>query len=77
MKGHCDCIEGFKGESCEERWVLRGKVIKGGEDVICEEGWHGLACNSMLCVENCNKKGICNNGTCVCDKMWSGESCNF
>lgn len=52
-------------------------MIKGGEDVICEEGWHGLACNSMLCVENCNKKGICNNGTCVCDKMWSGESCNF
>lgn len=43
----------------------------------CEDGWHGDACESLVCqTADCEPHGVCTAGGCVCDAGWRGKNCS-
>ena len=39
----------------------------------CDENFIGIDCNRKKCLNNCNNKGLCNNGKCLCIKNYEGD----
>uniref|UniRef100_H2YMB6 Tenascin-R n=1 Tax=Ciona savignyi TaxID=51511 RepID=H2YMB6_CIOSA len=37
--------------------------------------WSGEDCSTRSCPNECNGKGICDNGNCICDITYSGSDC--
>uniref|UniRef100_UPI00398EC6D9 tenascin-like isoform X4 n=1 Tax=Pristiophorus japonicus TaxID=55135 RepID=UPI00398EC6D9 len=44
---------------------------------LCNPGWKGINCTEPDCPENCNKRGMCINGKCLCEEGFTGEDCSF
>lgn len=47
------CMEGWKGEVCEERYVIHGEVKENGL-VVCKEGFKGVLCSETGCLNDCS-----------------------
>ncbi|CAI5667466.1 unnamed protein product [Oreochromis niloticus] len=43
---------------------------------MCEIGYEGESCAMLSCINNCQDKGHCVNGQCVCDEGYIGEDCS-
>ena len=41
-KGVCDCLPGYRGKYCDERYVVHGKLLD--DNVYCDYGWTGISC---------------------------------
>ena len=41
IKGECQCSLGFKGDTCNTRFVING-IIGKDDKVICDKGWIGI-----------------------------------
>lgn len=59
---------------------------------ICRTGYRGATCSEPACpntlslfdpqtytqiLHECNNRGTCSNGTCICDQYWTGEDCSI
>ena len=64
MNGVCQCEKGYRGMSCEDRYVYNGKIVDGA--VVCDKRYTGVICDELLCDDSCNNNGLCQNGTCYC-----------
>ncbi|XP_041843799.1 N-acetylglucosamine-1-phosphodiester alpha-N-acetylglucosaminidase isoform X2 [Melanotaenia boesemani] len=43
---------------------------------LCQKGWHGDACDSLVCQSACGPHGLCTPNGCVCDAGWRGKNCS-
>lgn len=45
---------------------------------ICNDGYYGGNCEYKKCPNNCSGKGVCKDGTCICDSsgIYSGDDCS-
>ncbi|XP_067825688.1 tenascin isoform X5 [Heptranchias perlo] len=44
---------------------------------LCNRGWKGPNCTEPDCPENCNERGTCVNGKCLCEQGFTGEDCSI
>ncbi|XP_078406452.1 tenascin isoform X3 [Cetorhinus maximus] len=44
---------------------------------LCNPGWKGANCTEPDCPENCNERGTCVNGKCLCEEGFTGEDCSI
>ncbi|XP_059850446.1 tenascin-like isoform X5 [Hypanus sabinus] len=44
---------------------------------LCNPGWKGENCSEPECPENCNDRGTCIDGKCVCDAGFTGDDCGI
>ncbi|XP_041050034.1 tenascin isoform X4 [Carcharodon carcharias] len=44
---------------------------------LCNPGWKGANCTEPDCPENCNERGTCINGKCLCEEGFTGEDCSI
>jgi syndecan 4 len=42
---------------------------------LCNELWTGVDCSVKKCLNNCNDRGVCKDGTCVCLNGFEGKLC--
>jgi len=86
----CKCTSAFTGVSCsilrssllEEEGDLEGFVVRKEDEVYNAS----LALPSiptentlpaeLLCESNCNRHGVCINGSCACFQPWGGPACS-
>ncbi len=66
---------GFSGEDCSSRYILHGALE--GDNVVCEQGWTGIACDEKQCASPCENGGKCIDGVCACTEGFRGESCQL
>ncbi|XP_069791788.1 tenascin-like isoform X7 [Narcine bancroftii] len=43
---------------------------------LCKAGWKGENCTEPECPANCNDRGTCLNGKCICEDGFIGEDCS-
>ena len=51
-------MEGWKGDLCQERYVLHGEVKESGL-VVCRDGFRGVLCAEKGCLNDCSNNGKC------------------
>ncbi|XP_072344354.1 tenascin isoform X8 [Scyliorhinus torazame] len=44
---------------------------------LCNPGWKGTNCTEPDCPEQCNERGTCINGKCLCEEGFTGEDCGI
>ncbi|XP_038637890.1 tenascin isoform X13 [Scyliorhinus canicula] len=44
---------------------------------LCNPGWKGTNCTEPDCPEQCNERGTCVNGKCLCEEGFTGEDCGI
>ncbi|XP_072096753.1 tenascin isoform X2 [Mobula birostris] len=44
---------------------------------LCNPGWKGENCSEPDCPANCNDRGTCIDGKCVCDSGFTGDDCGI
>ncbi|XP_051892775.1 tenascin-like isoform X2 [Pristis pectinata] len=44
---------------------------------LCKPGWKGENCTEPECPANCNDRGTCIDGKCVCEAGFTGEDCSI
>ncbi|XP_078082779.1 tenascin isoform X6 [Mustelus asterias] len=44
---------------------------------LCNPGWKGTNCTEPDCPENCNERGTCVDGKCLCEEGFIGEDCSI
>ncbi|XP_062325934.1 delta-like protein 4 isoform X1 [Osmerus eperlanus] len=80
-EGQISCLQGWRGEYCEEPVCLEGCSTKNGNcsqpgECNCREGWQGTFC------DECKRHPSCKHGTCVqpwqcaCKEGWGGLLCD-
>ena len=80
----CFCFPRWRGAHCEIPTCglcVNGHCVSAGpgqREVMCQclSGYGGIACDTMLCPEDCNNRGECHKGECRCDYLWTGSACN-
>ncbi len=79
FEGKCICLEGFLGEDCSTKKLdcsNRGVFSETNQTCKCNQGYHGINCESVTCPEDCNNNGKClSNGLCLCNNGYTGPSC--
>ena len=88
--GQCYCYHGFSGANCENYSgpTLRykpdtdGTQYSGGGSGYSSGGGGGSSgggggSTEITCPSNCNGRGICVIGFCVCSSGWTGSSCQY
>lgn len=84
IEGKCHCFQGFEGPicasaggGCNPPCGPNGFCNPASKKCDCEVGWTGIACLTEIkkCPENCNGRGLCFNGRCMCGPGWDGKSC--
>ena len=72
---YCDCPDGWTSDDCtvtnicDKNCGSHGTCIGSGSTSRCEcyDNYTGDHCNIKPCPDNCNGRGSCNMGTCVCN----------
>lgn len=56
----------------------QGKCNMHSKQCECKPGYVGADCTLKLksCPKNCNNKGLCLNGICMCGAGWNGDDCS-
>lgn len=83
--GKCHCSMGFEGPTCALASGMcnppcgpSGACDPMTKTCTCMQGWTGLQCLTQIktCPKNCNSRGLCMNGMCMCGAGWMGEDCS-
>ncbi|XP_072376666.1 protein jagged-2 [Diabrotica undecimpunctata] len=82
QNGEKQCIDGWKGATCEKAACkpgchpIHGKCENPGE-CLCRPGWRGDYCDQCEPYPGC-KHGYCNGSSwqCICDTNWGGILCD-
>lgn len=45
--------------------------------VKCNDGWTGVQCDELACVEDCGTNGKCVEGKCFCKHNYYGSNCSL
>jgi len=90
IDGECQCSPGWGFEDCsvvlcEDNCSSTPAETRGicVEDFpvhqcVCQGRWSGRKCDTLLCLNGCSGRGVCQtNGTCSCEKGFSGEDCSL
>ncbi|XP_033096794.1 multiple epidermal growth factor-like domains protein 8 [Anneissia japonica] len=66
----------FQVNSCPKSCYGNRECVKG--QCVCREGYQGDLCETVICPNNCSKRGICNKtvGLCICEDGFGGVSCD-
>ncbi|XP_055515946.1 tenascin isoform X8 [Leucoraja erinacea] len=54
-----------------------GNSSTGTCGCLCKPGWKGENCTEPDCPANCNDRGQCVDGRCVCEAGYTGDDCGF
>ena len=84
--GRCKCLNGWGGRDCGSIGCPLGganySTVCSGNGTCdmygacnCSANFTGTNCEQAACKDDCNRHGLCSNGTCYCDKGYMGESC--
>jgi len=86
----CSCLEPWIGDACQESkclavWMCSefDAVLSVRDDVVVNRcvilivflKHMSLSSFTESCLGNCNYRGKCDNGTCVCGDWWTGAKC--
>lgn len=56
---------------------IHGQCNRMVGECACETGWTGSACNTPICISDCNNHGTCvSPGTCECNEHWATPLCS-
>jgi tenascin len=64
-------LGGGSAQGCGEH----GMCDVVGRVCVCESGWAGTDCSRKACPGNCNGRGTCAGGECLCDPHYTGRAC--